>query len=94
MKHCGQATDLLVVPCSKVDVVMHLTHSYPLAGQLVSHNTLEDSFLWPGMNAEVKNFCQHCQECQRTAPKKPVPALLVPLPIISVPFERVGWAWI
>lgn len=54
-------TTLLVVSQSKLDIVMHLTHSHPLGGHLGVHNTitkLRDRFHWPSMEAEVKNFCQ------------------------------------
>lgn len=32
----GQALDPLVVPCSKVDLVLHLAYSHPLGGHLAS----------------------------------------------------------
>ncbi len=44
----------------------------------------------PGMEAEVKRFCQACPTCQRTSPRKPPLSPLIPLPIIEVPFERIG----
>lgn len=56
---------------------MHLVHSNPQAGHLAGQSTLEISD-WPGMNTEVKNFCQH------TVP-------LLQLPIIF-PFESMGMA--
>lgn len=65
-KHQGKEVDLLFVSYSKVDIIMHLAHSNPLGGHLVEQNTLEkikDHFLWPDMNIEVKNFCQHCPHC-------------------------------
>lgn len=72
---------------------MHLADTNPLGGHLTGQRTLEkikDCFIWPGMNTDIKNFCQPCPQCQSTAPHCPAPAPLVPLPIISVPFERVG----
>lgn len=85
--------DLLVVPHSKVDIVMQLAHSNSLEGHLVCQNTLKkikDCFIWPWMSTEVRNFCQHCPQCQRVTPHQPVSAPLVLIPIISVPFKRVG----
>lgn len=38
IQQCGQPTDLLVVPHSKVDIVMCLVHTCPLGGHLVTHN--------------------------------------------------------
>ncbi|KAL0148818.1 hypothetical protein M9458_055827 [Cirrhinus mrigala] len=51
---------------------------------------IRDRFHWPGLEAEVKSFCQACPRCQRTSPRKPPPSPLIPLPIIGVPFERIG----
>lgn len=92
-EHHGQDIDLLVVPCAKVDIVMHLAHFHPLGGSpfqaRVCWKKISDHFLWPGMNTEIKNFCQHCPQYQHTTPNTCF-SLLVPLPIIGVPFERVG----
>ncbi|KAF4075159.1 hypothetical protein AMELA_G00231410 [Ameiurus melas] len=91
--HRGEQVDLLVVPRMKTPLVMHLAHANPLGGHLGPQNTLEklrDWFIWPGMDAEVREFCQRCPQCQRTAPCRPPPAPLIPLPIIGVPFKRIG----
>lgn len=60
-EHRGQMLNLLVVSHSKVGTIMHLTHSHPLGGHLRACSTLErirDKLHWPGMEAEVINFCQ------------------------------------
>lgn len=41
-KWWGHACNLLVVPHSKISLVMHLAHSHPLGGHLGAHNTLEN----------------------------------------------------
>uniref|UniRef100_A0A9J8CHH6 Gypsy retrotransposon integrase-like protein 1 n=1 Tax=Cyprinus carpio carpio TaxID=630221 RepID=A0A9J8CHH6_CYPCA len=64
-----------------------------MAGHLGAQNTvqgLRDRFHWPGLEAEVRRFCQACPTCQRTSPRTPPPSPLIPLPIIEVPFERIG----
>ncbi len=38
----------------------------------------------------MKRFCQACPTCQRTSLQTPPPSPLIPLPIIEVPFERIG----
>lgn len=71
---------------------MHLTHLHPLGGHLGACNTLakrRDCFHWPGMKPVVKNFYQRCPQCQHTTLTKPAPALLIPLLVIEVSFERV-----
>ncbi|KAI2655868.1 Retrovirus-related Pol polyprotein [Labeo rohita] len=98
LKHCWTQVriiegPLLVVPKSKTDTVLELAHSHPLAGHLGVHNTtqrIRDRFHWPGLEVEVKRFCEACPTCQRTSPRKPPPSPLIPLPIIEVPFERIG----
>ncbi len=58
-----------------------------------AQNTIQrirDRFHWPGLEGEVKRFCQACPTCQRTSPRTPPPSPLIPLPIIEVPFEQMG----
>lgn len=72
---------------------MELAHSHPMAGPLGAQNTIQrihNHFHWPGLDADVKQFCQACLTCQWTSPRTPPPSLLIPLPIIEVPFERIG----
>ncbi|XP_067305997.1 uncharacterized protein [Pseudorasbora parva] len=89
----GEEKKLLVVPRAKTETILELAHSHPMAGHLGTANTtqrIRDRFLWPGLEAEVKRFCQACPTCQVTSPKTPPPSPLIPLPIIEVPFERIG----
>ncbi|GFY79516.1 transposon Ty3-I Gag-Pol polyprotein [Trichonephila inaurata madagascariensis] len=46
---------------------------------------------WTGLYRRVRRYVMHCSECRRTksVPQKP-PGLLVPLPLASGPFQRVG----
>ncbi|XP_016307287.1 melanocyte protein PMEL-like [Sinocyclocheilus anshuiensis] len=84
---------LLVVPKTKTETVMELAHAFPMAGHLGGENTvlrIRDRFHWPGLDAEVKRFCRSCPMCQRTSPRRPPPSPLIPLPVIDVPFERIG----
>uniref|UniRef100_A0A8C1P786 Gypsy retrotransposon integrase-like protein 1 n=1 Tax=Cyprinus carpio TaxID=7962 RepID=A0A8C1P786_CYPCA len=89
----GEEKKLLVVPRAKTETILELGHSHPMAGHLAAANTtqrIRDRFHWPGLEAEVKWFCQACPTCQATAPRTPPPSPLIPLPIIEVPFERIG----
>ncbi|KAL1279885.1 hypothetical protein QQF64_014485 [Cirrhinus molitorella] len=89
----GEEKILLVVPRDKTGTVMELAHSHPMAGHLGAQNTIQrirDRFHWPGLDAEVRRFCQACPTCQRTSPQTPPPSPLIPLPIIEVPFQRIG----
>uniref|UniRef100_A0A8C1GLQ5 Gypsy retrotransposon integrase-like protein 1 n=1 Tax=Cyprinus carpio TaxID=7962 RepID=A0A8C1GLQ5_CYPCA len=89
----GEEKTLLVGPWTKTGAVMELAHAHPMAGHLGAQNTIQrirDRFHWPGLEAEVKRFCMACPTCQRTSPRTPPPSPLIRLPIIEVPFERIG----
>lgn len=45
---------------------------------------------WPFIRAEGKQFCDSCPKCQLHSPYKPPLVPQIPLPIIEVPFERIG----
>ncbi|KAL1248867.1 hypothetical protein QQF64_022185 [Cirrhinus molitorella] len=86
----GEEKTLLVVPREKTEIVMELAHAHPMAGHLGVQNTIQrirDRFHWPGLEADIKRFCQACPTCQKTSPRAPP---LIPLPIIEVPFQRIG----
>ncbi len=89
----GEKKRLLVVHRAMTETVLQLAHAHPLAGHLGAANTtqrIRDRFHWPGLEAEVKQFCQACPMCQKTSPRPPPPTPLIPLPIIEVPFECIG----
>ncbi len=95
LRHLGEGEErhLLVIQQTKTELVMELAHSQPMAGHLRAANNLQqlwDHFHCPGMDAEVRRFCQCCPVCQRTAPQRPLPSPLIPMAIIEVPFERIG----
>ena len=46
--------------------------------------------MWPGLRADVAEFCRTCPESQKNSVKVPRRAPLQPLPIIGTPFERLG----
>ena len=48
-------------------------------------------FYWPTMNKDVVNWVKSCKECSRKKnPVKPIRAQLIPMPVPSFPFERIG----
>jgi len=49
------------------------------------------NFWWPGIRDEVTRYCRSCNVCQRTILKERVSkAPLQKMPIIDVPFQRIG----
>ncbi|MGH0185230.1 UNVERIFIED_CONTAM: hypothetical protein FKN15_017326 [Acipenser sinensis] len=85
-------TQLLVPPSCRLEV-MRLAHDIPFAGHLGVDKTRERilaRFFWLGLYKEVSKYVATCPDCQRVAPGRVRPAPLVPLPIISTPFERIA----
>uniref|UniRef100_A0A9J7YCJ2 Gypsy retrotransposon integrase-like protein 1 n=1 Tax=Cyprinus carpio carpio TaxID=630221 RepID=A0A9J7YCJ2_CYPCA len=69
----GEEKTLLVVPHSKTEAVIEIAHAHPMAGHLVAQNTIQrlrDRFHWPGLEAEVRRFCQACQACRVGIPSQ------------------------
>ena len=89
----GGATEQLVVPQSLREIVLTLGHSIPWAGHLGSVKTLDriaSTFFWPCLYTDVQKFCKTCPECQLASHKKVRQFPLQPMPIIDVPFSRIG----
>ncbi|KAG5277592.1 hypothetical protein AALO_G00119390, partial [Alosa alosa] len=87
------AVEQIVVPKCLRDKVLCLGHDIPWAGHLGTVKTLEriaQRFHWPGMYTDVLRYCRSCSICQLTSKHKAKPSPLHPLPIIGVPFQRLG----
>jgi hypothetical protein len=84
----------LIVPKCFQNVVLAQAHTTILAGHMGIGKTLNriiSNFFWPQVSGDVTRYCKSCDICQRTTPKgqtRKVP--LGVMPIISIPFERVG----
>ena len=93
IKHGEEEVEQLLVPKPFRRVVLDLAHGHVMGGHLGVEKTQEritQRFFWPGLHAEVKEYCESCPECQMSAPSPHFRSPLVPLPIIEVPFERIG----
>lgn len=91
--HTGQPVDQLVVPQGLRAQALRIAHRVPTARQLAADNTwqrLVSRFYWPGIQEQVRRYCASCPECQLTQPRGAPGGRMVPLPIIQIPFERVG----
>ena len=83
----------LVLPTSRCNQVSQIAHCIPLAGYLGCKKTsgkINQYFFWPGMHKFVSTLCQTCIGCQKTAKQCQVKAPLIPLPVISQPFNKNG----
>ena len=89
----GVMHELLLVPRPFIPSVLRLAHSHQLGAHLGVEKTLERikaRFYWPGVKKAVEDFCRSCPECQQVAPRPHHRNPLIPLPIITVPFNRIG----
>uniref|UniRef100_A0A3B3VDD9 Gypsy retrotransposon integrase-like protein 1 n=1 Tax=Poecilia latipinna TaxID=48699 RepID=A0A3B3VDD9_9TELE len=83
----------LVVPQSLREQVLNLGHGVPWAGHLgfkKTYDRIYARFYWPGLYNQVKEYCQSCTACQLSGGKNVPKYPLQPLPIIDVPFSRIG----
>ncbi|XP_057201512.1 uncharacterized protein LOC130561305 [Triplophysa rosa] len=83
----------LLVPKSRREMLFQAAHCNPMAGHLGQTNTLNRlmaRFFWPGIHDNVRRWCASCRECQLVNPPATPKAPLRPLPLMQVPFERIG----
>lgn len=69
-----------------------LAHSIPLAGHLGRKKTIDrvmQRFYWPTLHRDIGEFCCLCEACKKCSRKRGLRVPLIPLPVISHPFERV-----
>ncbi len=74
-------------------VLFQAAHCNPMAGHLgqaATLNRLLTRFFWPGIHENVRRWCAACRECQLVNPPASPKAPLRPLPLMQVPFERIG----
>ncbi len=88
-----QDTTQLLVPKSRREMLFQAAHCNPMAGHLgqaATLNRLMARFFWPGIHENVRRWCAACRECQLVNPPASPKAPLCPLPLMQVPFERIG----
>ncbi|XP_039532215.1 uncharacterized protein LOC120482205 [Pimephales promelas] len=86
-------TTQLLVPRSRREMLFQAAHCNPMAGHLgqrATLNRLMARFFWPGIHENVRRWCASCRECQLVNPPANPKAPLCPLPLMQVPFERIG----
>ena len=73
--------------------MLELGHEIPLAGHLGVEKTRQRilrRFYWPTVFKDMEEYCQCCERCQKSNPRKVQPAPLIPLPVITEPFRRIA----
>ncbi|XP_061764252.1 uncharacterized protein K02A2.6-like [Nerophis ophidion] len=89
----GEEFTQLLAPKKRREMIFQAAHFNPMAGHMGYNKTLNRvmaRFYWPGMRADLRRWCTACPDCQlvNSAATHRVP--LRPLPLIEVPFERIG----
>ena len=73
---------------------MQVAHDSLFGGHLGVKKTedrIQTNFFWPGLQNDVFSFCQSCEVCQKTVPRRSVPrAPLGDMPLIDQLFNRVA----
>ena len=83
----------MVVLKSRREIVFQAAHYNPMAGHMGCEKTLNRvmaRFYWPGIWTDVRRWCASCPECQLVNQPAILRAPLRPLPLMEVPFERIG----
>ncbi|XP_061882687.1 uncharacterized protein LOC133633904 [Entelurus aequoreus] len=88
----GEEITQLLVPKSRRKMIFQAAHFNPMADHMGYNKTLNRvmaHFYWPCIRADVRRWCAACRDCQQVdsaASRAP----LQPLPLMEVPFERIG----
>ena len=83
----------LVLPSTCREAVMKVAHGVPLGGHLGKTKTaqrIRQGFYWPTLFRDVAIHCRTCEACQLDASHRVHRAHLIPLPIMSEPFQRIA----
>ena len=84
----------IVVPRTLRRVVLEVAHDLPMSGHFGVRRTMDRvlmNFYWPTVRKDVTEFCNSCDECQRTVAKGRIQsAPLEPMPLINEPFKRIA----
>ena len=83
----------LVLPKQCRKTVLQLAHEIPLAGHMGKGKTTQrvlQRFYWPTVYQDVAEFYRSCESCHKCPHGKVPKAQLIPLLIISEPFQRIA----
>jgi transposase InsO family protein len=89
----GTPFEQVVVPASCRQDIIKIAHEIPMAGHLGRNKTAKRilaHFYWPTLFRDVREFCRSCDRCQKAGGRKCGKVPLIPLPIMSVPFQRIA----
>ncbi|XP_071948879.1 uncharacterized protein [Antedon mediterranea] len=86
-----QIDDQIVVPQEYREHIINIAHDKTgHLGVQKTQDRITQHFYWPGINYQVREHCKTCPQCQYLTKTKKQKQLLRPLPIIDIPFKRIG----
>lgn len=88
-----EEVEQLVLPQQYRETALRMAHFSPFAGHFGRKRTTDRvmrTFFWPNMRRDVKEMCQQCGVCQKTAVQRTPRHPLVPLPVFELPFARIA----
>lgn len=83
----------LVLPLQCRKTVLKIAHEIPLAGHLGQNKTAQrilQRFYWPTLYRDIADFCRSCTSSQKISRVKGRCAPMIPLSVISVPFQQIA----
>ena len=86
-------SEQLLLPQQCRRLVLRLAHDVPMAGHLGITKTKDrilQRYYWPGVFKDVAEYCRSCEVCQRSGPRRPARAEMIPMPLMSQPFQRIA----
>ena len=89
VKECQQ----LVLPKKCRKIVLRLAHAVSMAGHLGVAKTKDrilQRYYWPGIFKDTAEYCRSCEVCQKSNPRQPARAEMVPMPLMTQPFRRIA----
>jgi hypothetical protein len=92
-----KGNQLCIPKCSIRENLLKEKHSGGLAGHF-GHDKmftkLNESYLWPGMQAYIKRFMDRCRICQHSKGKRQNAGFYQPLPIPERPWDAISMEFI
>jgi len=87
-----QVEDQIVLPKQYRNHILDIAHDKAgHLGILKTTDRITQNFYWPNIIHDVRDHCRSCPQCQfMSKTKKSQKQLARPLPIIDIPFKRVG----
>ena len=83
----------LVLPVQCRSLVLRMAHDVPMAGHLGVTKTKDrvlQRYYWPGVFKDIADYCRTCEVCQRSQPRHAKRAEMIPMPLMSRPFQRIA----